>query len=105
NYALWNSGQPRHFDSITSIRATRFHFTQENYLVSSLFHRHVQIAHAFERFFQLRQLVIMGREKSLRTNALMNLLDDSPRERKAVVSRCSSANFIQNNEAVFCCGV
>ncbi len=62
DHAHRQGGQARDFDAVAAVGCARFDAAQEQDLVAGFFHRHMQIADAFELARELGQLVIVRGE-------------------------------------------
>ena len=73
---------------------------QEDDLVVPLAHGDVEVAHAAQPAGQLRELVEMGREEHLRSRgAIVQLLDDRPRDGQPVERGGPAADLVEQHEA------
>ena len=78
---------------------------QEHDLVVPLLHGDVEVADAGELFFEIGQFVVVRGEESAATDRVVDVLDDAPGERQAVVGAGAAADFVEDDEAAWRGGV
>src|SRR5262249_20601686 len=88
---FWQTGEARHVDAVTFVRATGDNFAQENDLLVPFAHRDVEIADAAAILRELGQFVVVRREQGTRFDLVMKKLGDAPGDGKPVECRCASS--------------
>ncbi len=71
---------------------------QKDNVIVPFFDGHVEIADSRQRFLQLRQFMVMRGEQRPGSNGIMNVLDDGPRQARAIVGARAAANLVKNNQ-------
>ncbi len=97
--AQGQSRQPRDLNAIAAVGTSGFDAPKEYHIVAGFLHRNVKINDAIELSGQFGQFMIVSREERLRADALVDVLDHRPGQRKTVVGGSAAADFIQNDEA------
>ena len=72
---------------------------QEHDFFADLAHGHVEVADVLELFGELCQLMVVGREDRLASDAVVQALRDRPGDRDAVVGRCAAPDLVEQHQA------
>ena len=85
----------------TMFTTTSHQFTDEKYFFIYFFNRHIIVFDAMERFFHFVQLVIVRCKEGFGFELTMfvNKFNDSPSDRNAIISTCSSSQFVEKYQA------
>ena len=97
--AVRHAGQTRYMDTVAFVRAAFDDFSEKNNLVMPFAHGDVEIFDARQARGEFGQFVIMRGEQSFRADLIVQMLDDGPRERKAIECARAASDFIQHDEA------
>src|ERR1700741_3851109 len=95
DYRIRKPGEPRDFDSITLIRASRFYPAQKDNFAAGFLYCYVYVLHSRQQLLELRKLVIMRGKKRLGPRARVQRFHHGPRNRKPVKCRSSAADFVE----------
>ena len=100
-HLAWYTGQTRHMDSVTFVGGARHDLMHEDDLVLPLADRNVQVLDARERLFEIGQLVVVRGKQRAATDVVVQVFDNTPGDRNAVVGARTAADFVQNHQAAF----
>ena len=98
-----SGGNARKFcylNAIAPIRRPRLNGSEENDPVLRLLHCDMVILDAGQEIRKFCDLVVMGRKDSLCMKMRLDIFDDCPGQRQAVKRRRSTADLIQNDQAL-----
>ena len=96
---IGQAGQARDLDAVAPVGAARPHLVQEDDLVVPLAYGDVEVSDGRQPIGQLGQLVEVRREEHLASGALVQRLDDGPRDGEAVERRCPATDLVEEHEA------
>ncbi len=98
NHAAGKTGEPRHFDAVTLVRASGLDAAQKNDLAGRFFHGDVNILHRGEKIAKFRQLVVVRGEERARARVLLEMFNDGPGDGKTIERSGAPAHFIEEDE-------
>ena len=94
---LRHASESRDLDAVAFVRAACDNLAQEHDLVVPFAHGDVEIFQSRQSRLEFGQLVIMRGKQRLCADLVVQVLDDAPRERKAVKGAGAAPNFIHQH--------
>ena len=95
---LRQAGEARDFDAVALVGGAGFDGVQEDDAAGVLAHGDADVVHACEALGEQRELVVMRGEERACADAVVQMLDDGPGEREAVVGGGAAAHLIEQDE-------
>ena len=98
-HAARHAGQPGHVNAVALVGRTGHDLVQEYDLVFPFLHGHVEIHDARQRAGQVGEFVVVRGEQRAAAHVVVQVLDDRPRQRQAVVRAGAASDFVEDHEA------
>ena len=98
--AARHTGNLCHMDTERVLTASRFQFTQEDYLSVHLSHTHIEVLDARKVLLHLVELMIVGSKERtcLRLLMFVQIFHDSPGNGNTIVGRSTSSQLIKEHQ-------
>ena len=93
------SGESRYFDAVALACRAGLDGVQEDDSARGFLPLTREVARGGRQLFGESELVVVGGEERARADALVQVLDDGPGEREAVVGAGAAADFVEQDKA------
>ena len=91
-----HAGQPGDVNAVALVGRAGHDLVQEHDVVLPLLHGHVQVPHARQRLGQVGQLVVVRGKQRAAADLVVQVLDDRPGQRNAVVGARAAADLVEH---------
>ena len=102
NDRVWHASELRNLNTVAVVCAAAHDLAQEGDVVTAFFDRNVVVFYTVNQFLEHSQLVIVGCKQGARTDAALvrHILDHRTGNAHAVIGRGTTADLIENQQAV-----